>query len=100
LSGGNQQKLVLAKWLASDPSIFILNCPTVGVDVSAKKDIHDIIKDLAQRGISIIVISDDIPELLQICNRLLVMRDGRMVDEINTAETTLSELEKQIVQTV
>ena len=99
LSGGNQQKLVLAKWLASDPSIFILNCPTVGVDVSAKKDIHDIIKDLAQRGISIIVISDDIPELLQICNRLLVMRDGHLVDEINTAEISLSDLEKKIFQT-
>jgi simple sugar transport system ATP-binding protein len=99
LSGGNQQKLVLAKWLASDPSIFILNCPTVGVDVSAKKDIHDIIKNLAQRGISIIVISDDIPELLQICNRMLVMRDGRLADEIITADITLSELEKQIVQT-
>lgn len=100
LSGGNQQKLVLAKWLASAPNIFVLNCPTVGVDVGAKKEIHDIIKKLATSGISIIVISDDIPELLQVCNRLLVMREGRIADEFDTTQISLSELENEIVKAV
>ncbi len=82
LSGGNQQRVVLARWLARAPRILILNGPTVGVDVGSKADIHAIIARLAAEGMGIIVISDDIPELLAACDRILVMRSGRMTDEV------------------
>ena len=78
LSGGNAQKVVIAKWLNTNPKLFILDGPTVGVDVGAKAEIHAILHDLARKGISIIIISDDLPELVQNCNKILVMRDGKM----------------------
>ena len=70
LSGGNQQRVVLAKWLASKPKLLVLNGPTMGVDVGSKNEIHEIMRQLAQQGMGLIVISDDIPELLQTCNRI------------------------------
>lgn len=78
LSGGNAQKVVIAKWLNTNPKLFILDGPTVGVDVGAKAEIHAILHDLARKGIGIIIISDDLPELVQNCNKILVMRDGKM----------------------
>ncbi|MBC8536121.1 sugar ABC transporter ATP-binding protein [Feifania hominis] len=98
LSGGNQQRVVLAKWLATSPKLLILNCPTVGVDVGSKNQIHEIIKDLARRGIGIIVISDDIGEILTLCNRVLLMRDGKVVRQYQSAETTADQLEKDLIQ--
>lgn len=92
LSGGNQQRVVLARWLARAPRVLILNGPSVGVDVGSKADIHDIIRDLAASGIGVIVISDDLPELLATCQRILVMRAGEMVDEIAAADTDESDL--------
>lgn len=88
LSGGNQQRVVLAKWLASSPRLLILNGPTVGVDVGSKAELHRTIRDLAQQGMSVIIISDDIPELMQTCNRILLMRSGTITDEFITAEIT------------
>ncbi len=88
LSGGNQQRIVLAKWLATNPDILILNGPTVGVDIGSKHDIHLILRDLAAKGMAIIVISDDIPEVLQNCNRVLLMKSGRIEREIDPATTT------------
>jgi simple sugar transport system ATP-binding protein len=82
LSGGNQQRVVLARWLARAPRVLILNGPSVGVDVGSKSDIHDIIRDLAAAGLGVVVISDDLPELLATCHRILVMRGGAIVDEI------------------
>jgi simple sugar transport system ATP-binding protein len=82
LSGGNQQRLVLAKWLATDPKIFILDGPTIGVDIASKSNIHGIVRDLASKGMGIIIISDEIPEVLQNCNRVLVMRRGRIIEEV------------------
>ena len=82
LSGGNQQKVVIAKWLNTKPKLLVLNGPTVGVDVGAKADIHRILRDLAQEGVGIIVISDDLPELIDNCNRILVMRNGRLESEV------------------
>lgn len=82
LSGGNQQRVVLAKWLATDPKVFILDGPTIGIDIASKRNIHEIIRALAQRGIAIIMISDEIPEILHNCNRVLVMREGRLEREI------------------
>lgn len=81
LSGGNQQRVVLAKWLATMPKILILNGPTVGVDVGSKAEIHELIRQLSEQGIGIILISDDIPELFQTCHRILLMRSGRIVEE-------------------
>jgi simple sugar transport system ATP-binding protein len=83
LSGGNQQRVVLAKWLACEPQILILNGPTVGVDIGSKSEIHDIIRNLARGGMGLIVISDDIPELLHTCSRILLMRKGRIVEELD-----------------
>jgi len=86
LSGGNQQKVVLAKWLATKARILILNGPTVGVDVGAKAEIHGKLADLARGGMGMIVISDDLPELEGLCDRVLVMHRGRIVDELVPAE--------------
>ena len=91
LSGGNQQRLVLAKWLATEPRVFILDGPTIGIDIASKSNIHEIIRGLAQRGIAIIMISDEIPEILHTCNRVLVMREGRLVKEIPNASATTEE---------
>jgi ABC-type sugar transport system, ATPase component len=98
LSGGNQQKVVLVKWLAAQPKILILNCPTVGVDVGSKSEIHNILKESARTGKGVIVISDDIPEIMQLCNRTLLMSQGRMVSEVVNSETTVEELERMLVQ--
>jgi simple sugar transport system ATP-binding protein len=89
LSGGNQQRVVLARWLARAPRILILNGPTVGVDVGSKADIHAIIARLAAEGMGVIVISDDIPELLALCDRMIVMQSGRTTDEV--ARTAIDE---------
>ena len=85
LSGGNAQKVVIAKWLNTNPKLFILDGPTVGVDIGAKAEIHAILHDLAAKGIGIIVISDDLPELVQNCNRILVMKDGRCTGIIDNS---------------
>jgi simple sugar transport system ATP-binding protein len=82
LSGGNQQRVVLAKWLATDPKVFILDGPTIGIDIASKRNIHQIIRALAERGMAIIMISDEIPEILHTCNRVLVMREGRLEREL------------------
>ena len=82
LSGGNQQRVVLGRWLARSPRILLLNGPTVGVDVGSKADIHAIIAKLAADGMGVIVISDDIPELLAACDRILVMQSGRVTEDI------------------
>jgi simple sugar transport system ATP-binding protein len=80
LSGGNQQRVVLAKWLARGPRLLILNSPTVGVDVGSKEEILDILRREARDGKGIIVISDDVPELVSVCHRVIVVRRGRVHD--------------------
>ena len=99
LSGGNQQKVVVAKWIAANPRIFILDGPTVGIDVGSKSDIHNIIRGLAEKGIGIIIITDEIPEIMQNTNRILIMQRGRIVKEIATDCTNEEELYK-IITTV
>ena len=98
LSGGNQQRVVLAKWLASKPKVMILNGPTVGVDVGSKDELHDLMKDLAGEGMGLLVISDDIPELLQTCNRILLLRNGTIVEEIETKHTNEDELSSKLIE--
>lgn len=96
LSGGNQQRIVLAKWLACDLDVLILNGPTVGVDIGSKHDIHAILQKLAGQGLGVIIISDDLPEIIQNCSRINVIREGRMVAEYNTQDVT----EQQILDSM
>jgi len=96
LSGGNQQRVVIAKWLATNPRILILNGPTVGVDVGSKSDIHKIIRDLAEKGVGIIIISDDIPEVQHNCNRILIMKKGRIVGEVDPLSISEKELDLKL----
>lgn len=92
LSGGNQQRVVLAKWIAGHPRVLILNRPSVGVDVGSKSGIHDIIKELAAGGVGIIVVSDDLPELMRVCDRVLVMRNGAIVAERRVEDSSETEI--------
>ncbi len=88
LSGGNQQKVVLAKWLATNPRVLIVDEPTRGVDVGTKAEIYALMRELAAEGLAILVISSDLPEVLAISDRILVMRQGRLVGELRHAEAT------------
>jgi len=88
LSGGNQQKVVVGKWLASKPRMLIVDEPTRGVDVGAKAEIHRLISELAQQGLGILMISSELPEVLGMSDRILVMRTGRIVAELSRAEAT------------
>ncbi|MBX3438984.1 MAG: sugar ABC transporter ATP-binding protein [Planctomycetaceae bacterium] len=90
LSGGNQQKVVLGKWLARRPQVLILDEPTRGVDVGAKAQLHRRIRELAREGMATLLISSDLPEILSICDRILVMREGRLAGEL-TGETATPE---------
>jgi simple sugar transport system ATP-binding protein len=92
LSGGNQQRVVLAKWMATNPHVLILDSPTVGVDISAKDGIYEIIRRLAREGVAVLMISDEIPEVLYHSHRVLVMREGRLTIDApveNTSEDAL-----------
>lgn len=88
LSGGNQQKVVVGKWLASKPKLLIMDEPTRGVDVGAKAEIHRLISELAQQGLGILMISSELPEILGMSDRILVMREGEVVAEYSRAEAT------------
>ncbi|UWP57934.1 sugar ABC transporter ATP-binding protein [Ruminococcus gauvreauii] len=88
LSGGNQQKVVLSKWLLTNPRILILDEPTRGIDVGAKKEIYHILQELADKGVGIIVVSSELPEVLGISDRVMVMREGQIAGEIFVRDAT------------
>ena len=88
LSGGNQQKVVLSKWLNAQPKLLILDEPTRGIDVRAKAEVHHIISDLAEQGMAILLISSDLPEVLAMSDRVLVMREGRQMGIFDRADAT------------
>jgi putative multiple sugar transport system ATP-binding protein len=88
LSGGNQQKVVLSKWMYSDPDVLILDEPTRGIDVGAKYEIYTIINRLADEGKGVIVISSELPELLGICDRIYTLAEGRITAEVQRADAT------------
>jgi len=88
LSGGNQQKVVLAKWLLVNPRVLIVDEPTRGVDVGAKAEVHLLLRELARKGTAVIVISSDLPEVLAVADRILVMREGQITGELTFAEAT------------
>lgn len=88
LSGGNQQKVVLSKWLATNPSILILDEPTRGIDVGAKAEVHRIVSDLAAEGLAIILISSELPEVLAMADRVVVLHEGRVTGTFSRSEAT------------
>ena len=88
LSGGNQQKVAVARWLATAPTVLMLDEPTQGVDIGAKSEMHALMQDLAERGLAIIMISSELPEILGMSDRILVMRKGRIAGELSRADAT------------
>jgi ribose transport system ATP-binding protein len=88
LSGGNQQKVAIAKQLAVKPKVVLMDEPTRGIDVGAKTEIHRLLRELARSGIGIVVISSEMPELLGLCDRVLVVREGRIAGELGAEEMT------------
>ena len=96
LSGGNQQRVVLAKWLAAEPRILILDGPTVGIDVMAKGAIHEFIRGLAKKGLGVLLITDEIPEAVNNCNRILIMRSGKIRLALDTAGIEAERVQKLV----
>ena len=92
LSGGNQQKVILGRWLLTEPEILMLDEPTRGIDVGAKFEIYQLITDLAARGKAVIMVSSEMPELLGVCDRILVLSGGRVAGEVNPSSTTQEEI--------
>jgi ABC-type sugar transport system ATPase subunit len=88
LSGGNQQKVIISRWLANDPTLLICDEPTRGIDVGSKAEIHALLVDLAKQGLTVLLISSEMPELLSICDRILVMHNGRITGELSHEEAT------------
>jgi rhamnose transport system ATP-binding protein len=86
LSGGNQQKVVLAKWLATEPKVLIVDEPTRGIDVGTKAEVHRLLSELAGRGVAVLMISSELPEVLGMADRVLVMHEGRLTGELSRAE--------------
>ena len=92
LSGGNQQKVILGRWLLTNPEVLLLDEPTRGIDVGAKYEIYQLILDLANKNKVVMVVSSEMPELLGICDRILVMSGGRLAGEVNVSETNQEEI--------
>jgi rhamnose transport system ATP-binding protein len=100
LSGGNQQKIVLAKWLAIDPEILILDEPTRGIDIGTKFELYKLIDGLAASGKAVLLVSSELPEILALADRVLVMRSGAIVAELSHAEATEESILAAAVQEV
>jgi ribose transport system ATP-binding protein len=92
MSGGNQQKVVLGKWLMRDLKLLIVDEPTAGIDVGAKDEIYSILEDLAKKGVAVIVVTSDLQELLRVSHRIIVMRKGNIVKEFKNVEVTQSKV--------
>jgi rhamnose transport system ATP-binding protein len=86
LSGGNQQKVVIAKWLATRPKVIVLDEPTKGIDVGSKAAVHDFIGELAEEGLAVVLITSELPEVMGLADRVIVMKEGRIVDEFKRGE--------------
>ena len=88
LSGGNQQKVVIGRWLVAQPRVYVFDEPTQGVDVGAKLDLYRLLRDLAEDGAAVVILSADVIELLGVCDRVLVVANGQIVDDVTAAEAT------------
>ena len=98
LSGGNQQKVVLSKWMFSEPDILILDEPTRGIDVGAKFEIYTIINELVEQGEGVIVICSELPEILGMCDRVYIMNEGKIIGEMDIKNASQEEIMKCIVK--
>src|SRR5262249_61290943 len=92
LGGGTQQKVILARWLLAGPKVLIVDEPTRGVDVGAKEEVHPLLIDLARRGTAVVLISSDLPEVLALADRVVVLREGAITGELDGACTTEEEI--------
>ena len=92
MSGGNQQKVVIAKWLATDPRILLLDEPTRGIDINTKNEIYRLISELTQRGLAIVMVSSELPEIMAIADRIIVLSEGKQ-----TAEFTHSQVTEELI---
>ena len=92
LSGGNQQKVVVGNWLNTSPKIMLYDEPSRGIDVNAKQQIFEIMWEQARKGVSTVFVSTELEELLEVCHRILIMRHGRIVDEVNPDNVNINEL--------
>ena len=99
LSGGNQQRVLIGRWLSIAPRVLILHGPTVGVDVGSKETIFHAIQEMAGQGIGVLIISDDLPELLQNCDRILVMNSGRIVETLDAETTSEDDIYRSMLAT-
>jgi len=97
LSGGNQQKIVLAKWLATKPKVLLLDEPTRGIDINAKNEIYKLILQLADEGLGIIVVSSELPEILAVSDRIVVMTEGSITAEFAAHEATEDKILKAAI---
>jgi rhamnose transport system ATP-binding protein len=86
MSGGNQQKVVLAKWLATEPTLLIIDEPTRGIDIGTKAEVHRLLSDLAGQGLAILMISSELPEVLGMADRVLVVREGEITADLDRSE--------------
>ncbi len=98
LSGGNQQKVVISKWIFSEPDVLILDEPTRGIDVGAKYEIYNIINKLASENKCILVISSELPEILGICDRIYILNEGRIVGEMDAKDASQESIMRCIIQ--
>ncbi|MDO5653347.1 MAG: sugar ABC transporter ATP-binding protein [Brachymonas sp.] len=98
LSGGNQQRVLLGRWLTIAPRLLLLHGPTVGVDVGSKDTIYRIVQQLAEEGMGVVIISDDLPELLHNCDRIVLMQKGRLKADLHAADLTESQLQQALLQ--
>ncbi|MET0887497.1 MAG: ATP-binding cassette domain-containing protein, partial [Mycetocola sp.] len=98
LSGGNQQKVVVAKWINTEPRILVMDEPTSGVDIGTKTEILDIVRSFASQGNAVLFISSELPELLAVADRIVVMRSGRSVQELTQADVASEEQLQLIIQ--
>jgi ABC-type sugar transport system ATPase subunit len=98
LSGGNQQKVVVGNWLNTNPKIMLYDEPSRGIDVNAKQQIFEIMWEEARKGVSTIFVSTELEELLEVCHRILIMRHGEIVDEVNPDDLNINELYEMCMQ--
>jgi ABC-type sugar transport system ATPase subunit len=92
LSGGNQQKVIIGRWLMNNPQILFMDEPTHGIDVGAKQEIYQIINDMSKLGVSIVFVSSELPEILTLCDRILVMNKGRIRGEFDNIDLTQDQI--------
>ena len=100
LSGGNQQKVILGRWLLTEPEVLMLDEPTRGIDVGAKFEIYKLIVELASKGKAVIMVSGELPELLGVCDRICVMSGGRLVGEVDAKNTSQEEIMRLAAENV